>query len=390
MAPQREWFEKDYYAVLGVPSSASEKDVTKAYRKLAKQFHPDANAGDTKAEDRFKDVSAAYDVLGDAAKRKEYDEVRRMVSSGGGFGGGRPGGGRRGAGPMGGFDFDGVNVSGSGLGDVLGGLFGMGGRRGRGRGGAPFGAAAPIRGDDLETELHLELLDALTGITTTVSFTSDAACSVCGGGGAEPGTTPDVCPECAGTGAVDIDQGPFSFSQVCPRCGGRGAIVTTPCHQCGGRGVERRRRDVKVRIPRGVDDDQRIRVKGRGGAGANGGPPGDLYVRVHVAPHARFGRSGNSLTVGVPITFVEATLGADVTVPTPDGTVTVKVPAGTQSGKTVKVRGRGAPSGDGADAGDLLVTFDLAVPTHLDAGERKAVEALGDALTANPRQQLGV
>src|SRR5829696_7138557 len=231
MAPQREWFETDYYEVLGVPPSASEKDITRAYRKLAKQYHPDANPGNKEAEDKFKAVAGAYDVLGEAAKRKEYDEVRQMVASG-------------------------VGPSGGGSGDVL------------------------------------------------------------------------------------VDQGPFSFSQVCPTCGGRGTIIKTPCHQCGGRGVERRRRDVKVRIPPGVDDGQRIRVAGRGAAGANGGPPGDLFVAVHVGKHPIFGRTGKDLTVRVPITFSEAALGTQVKVPTLEKPVTVKVPAGTQGGKTVKVRGR--------------------------------------------------
>ena len=383
MAPQREWFEKDYYGVLGVPNTASEKDITRAYRKLAKKLHPDANQGDKSAEERFKDVSAAYDVLGDADRRKEYDEVRQMVADGvrgPGFGG--PG--------RGGFgDFDDFDVrfdsGGAGLGDLLGGLFGRGqGRRARGP-----RTAGPQRGADLETELHLDFLDAVHGITTTVNFTADAACSVCGGSGARPGTTPEVCPDCGGSGAIAVDQGPFSFSQVCPTCGGRGRIVKDPCPQCGGRGVEVRPREVKVRVPAGVDDGQRIRVKGRGGAGSNGAPPGDLYVVVHVRPHAIFGRTGRNLTVRVPVTFAEAALGANVKVPTLDQPVTVKVPAGTQSGRTVRVRGRGIPLAGGA-AGDLLVTFDVAVPKSLDDGERKAVEALGDALRANPREHLGV
>jgi len=196
------------------------------------------------------------------------------------------------------------------------------------------------------------------GVTTSVSFTADAVCSVCHGSGAEPGTTPDVCPQCGGSGEVLVDQGPFSFSQVCPTCGGRGTIIKNPCHQCGGRGVERRRRDVKVRIPPGVDDGQRIRVPSRGAAGANGGPPGDLFVVVHVGKHPIFGRKGKDLTVRVPITFSEAALGTEVKVPTLDKPVTVKVPAGTQSGKTVKVRGRGIDTGKGSP-GDLLVTFDV-------------------------------
>jgi len=388
MAPQREWFETDYYEVLGVPPSASEKDISRAYRKLAKQYHPDANPGNKEAEERFKSVSAAYDVLGDAAKRKEYDEVRQMVASGvgpfggGGFGG--PGGfGPGGAEGFQGFQFD----EGAGFGDLLGGLFGRGGR-GR-RGGRGTRQAGPQRGADLETELHLDFLEAVHGVTTSVSFTADAVCSVCQGSGAEPGTTPDVCPQCGGSGEVLVDQGPFSFSQVCPTCGGRGTIIKNPCHQCGGRGIERRRRDVKVRIPPGVDNGQRIRVPSRGAAGAHGGPPGDLFVVVHVRPHAIFGRKGKNLIVRVPITFAEAALGAQVKVPTLENAVTVKVPAGTESGKTVKVRGRGIATGKGSP-GDLLVAFDVVVPKKLGGDEKKAIENLRGVLTENPREHLGV
>ncbi len=389
MAPQREWFETDYYEVLGVPPSASEKDITRAYRKLAKQHHPDANPGNKDAEEKFKSVSAAYDVLGDAAKRKEYDEVRQMVASGvgpfggGGFGG--PGGfGQGGAEGFQGFQFD----EGAGFSDLLGGLFGRGARGGR-RGGRGARQTGAQRGADLETELHLDFLEAVHGVTTSVSFTADAVCSVCHGSGAEPGTTPDICPQCGGSGEVLVDQGPFSFSQVCPTCGGRGTIIKNPCHQCGGRGVERRRRDVKVRIPPGVDDGQRIRVPSRGAAGANGGPPGDLFVVVHVARHPIFGRKGKDLTVRVPITFVEAALGAQVKVPTLENAVTVKVPAGTESGKTVKVRGRGIATGKG-NPGDLLVTFDVVVPKKLGGDEKKAIENLRGVLTENPREHLGV
>ena len=382
--PQREWFEKDYYAVLGVAADASDKDIARAYRKLAKQYHPDANSGDTAAEEKFKEISAAHDVLGDASKRKEYDQVREMVASGvgpGGFGGGGFGGG----GP--GFQnirFEDGDVG--GLGDLLGNLFG--GRGGRGQ--RARGPVGPQRGTDLETELHLDFLDAVHGVTTSVSITSEAPCSVCGGTGAKPGTLPDICPTCGGSGAVAVDQGPFSFSQVCPTCSGRGTVVKDKCKHCKGRGVEVRPRTVKVRVPAGVDDGQRIRVKGRGTPGTNGGPPGDLYVVVHVAPHTIFGRSGkNDLTVKVPITFAEAALGAQVKVPTLESAVTVKVPPGTQGGKTVRVRGKGIQRASG-DPGALLVTFDVVVPTELDDDAKQAVEALAEKLPSNPREFLGV
>jgi molecular chaperone DnaJ len=386
MAPQREWFDKDYYSVLGVPQGATEKEITRAYRKLAKENHPDANPGNKEAEERFKEISAANDVLGDAEKRKEYDEVRRMVASGGGFGPGGPGG--FGGGGPGGFTFDeGVDFS-----DLLGGIFGGGGGgRGFGRGGRGRGARnAPQRGQDLETELHLDFMDAVHGVTTTVSFTAEAACSVCHGSGAEPGTVPQVCPDCGGSGHIAVDQGPFSFSQVCPTCGGRGSIITEPCKHCRGRGVEVRPRDVKVKIPVGVDDKQRIKVKGRGGAGANGGPSGDLYVVVHVRPHPVFGRKGRlDLTVKVPLTFAEAALGAQVKVPTLTEPVTLKVKGGTQPGTTQKVKGRGIVPAKGS-AGDLLVTYDVEVPTKVNKEQRQALEALAEAFPGNPREQLEV
>jgi molecular chaperone DnaJ len=385
MAPQREWFEKDYYSVLGVPEGATEKEITRAYRKLAKENHPDANPGNREAEERFKEISAANDVLGDADKRKEYDEVRRMVASGGGFG---PGGfGPGGFGPGGGgFTFEeGVDFS-----DLLGGMFGGGGR-GFGRGGRGRGTRnAPQRGQDLETELHLDFMDAVHGVTTTVSFTAEAACSVCHGSGAKPGTVPQTCPDCHGSGHIAVDQGPFSFSQVCPTCGGRGSIITEPCSNCRGRGVEVRPRDVKVKIPIGVDDGQRIRVKGRGGAGANGGPSGDLYVVVHVRPHPVFGRKGRlDLTVRVPLTFAEAALGAAVKVPTLTEPVTLKVKGGTKAGTTQKVKGRGIVPAKGS-AGDLLVTFDVDVPAKLNKEQRQALEALAAAFPGNPREHLEV
>jgi molecular chaperone DnaJ len=384
MAPQREWFEKDYYAVLGLESGASDREIQRAYRRLAKANHPDANPGDTAAEERFKEISAAHEVLGDADKRKEYDQVRDMVASGGGgFG---PGGfGAGGFGP----DFENANFQfddGGGLGDLLGNLFGARqGTRRRGRG--PTG---PVRGADLEAELHLDFIDAVHGVTTSVGVTSDAPCSVCGGNGAEPGTFPEPCATCGGTGAVAVDQGPFSFSQVCPTCGGRGQVIEHRCKKCRGTGVERRRRDVKVRVPAGVNDGQRIRVKGRGAAGRNGGPPGDLYVVVRVGAHPLFGRKGKTnLTIKVPVTFSEAALGAQVKVPTLESPVTVKVPAGTQSGKTVRVRGRGIQPSKG-EPGDLLVTFEVLVPAELTEDQRQAVATLAEQLPGNPREHLGV
>jgi molecular chaperone DnaJ len=375
MAPQREWFEKDYYRVLGVPETASAKEIKTAYRKLSRQYHPDTNPGDAPAEERFKEVSAAYDVVGDAEKRKEYDEVRRLGPAAAGF----PGGG---AGGPGGFRFDDAGD----LGDLLGGLFGRGGR------GGPSGprGGGPHRGQDLEAELHLSFDDAATGVTTAVHLTSDAPCSTCNGSGAKPGTVPHRCATCGGRGVTSENQGLFSFSSPCPACSGRGVTVDDPCPSCRGSGVERRPREVKLRVPAGVEEGQRIRLKGRGGPGRNGGPPGDLYVVVRVAPHPLFQRKGRDLAITVPITFPEAALGADLTVPTLAGpTVTIRVPAGTRSGRTFRAKGKGVTTPKGT--GDLLVTVEVAVPSKLSSAERKALEAFraaGDG--TSPREHLGV
>lgn len=383
MAAQREWFEKDYYQVLGVPASADAKELTRAYRKLARENHPDANPGDAAAEERFKEISAAYDVVGDAEKRKEYDEVRAAGPSAafGGRGGGPGGFGGPGGG---GFTFDPSTMAGGGgFGDVLGNLFGGGGR---GRGGRSRGTG-PQRGGDLEAELHLGFTDAVAGLTTTLHLVSDAVCHVCSGSGAEPGTTPTTCPVCSGRGTVDDDQGFFATSRPCPTCAGRGVLIEHPCANCRGVGIERRPREVKVRIPAGVSDGQRIRLKGRGDPGRNGGPPGDLFVTCRVDPHALFRMDGRDLRLTVPVTFAEAALGADVVVPTIDGaTVKVRIPAGTRTGRTFRVKGRGVAASKGT--GDLLVTVEVAVPTTLSDAERAAVEALAAAATESPRDHL--
>jgi molecular chaperone DnaJ len=379
VAQQREWFEKDYYSILGVPNEATEKEIKRAYKNLARKLHPDQNPGNAVAEEKFKEVSAAYDVLGDAAKRKEYDEVRQMVASGFSPGGGGGFGGFEGGDPFGGggvtFDVGGEG----GLGDLLGGIFGRSRRGGPQRGPQ---RNAPQRGRDLETELHIGFEESVRGVTSTVRFTAEASCSTCHGSGAAPGTTPETCPQCGGSGSVAVNQGGFSFSQVCPNCGGRGQVIPNPCPTCHGRGVEVRPRTVKVRIPAGVADGQRIRVKGRGGAGANGGEPGDLYVVVSVAPHELFGRRGNDLTVHVPVTFAEAVLGAEVPVPTLDGSVTIRVKPGTPSGTVLRVPGRGV------SGGALRVTLDVSVPTDLTDEQREAIEKMAIAFPEDPRAEL--
>ena len=364
MAPQREWFEKDYYATLGVSREASAKEVTKAYRKLARNLHPDANPGDAVAEARFKEVSAAYGVVGDEDKRREYDEVRARgpVGGFGGAGGFDPSGG------MGG-QFD--------LGDLFGGLFGQGGGR---------GGHASRRGADLETRLTLSFEEAVHGVTTTISLASDASCQTCSGSGARPGTNPRTCDACGGRGVQAENQGPFSFSRPCGTCGGSGRQIDDPCSTCGGTGAERRAREVKVRIPAGVEDDQRIRLKGRGAPG-RGGPEGDLYIVVAVDPHPLFGRVGRDLTLSVPITFPEAVFGEEVAVPTlQDGQVTLRIPAGTRSGMTFRVKGRGIAGRSGR--GDLLVTVDVVVPTDPGEAEREAIRLLAEATEGDPRNGL--
>jgi molecular chaperone DnaJ len=380
VAPQPEWFEKDFYKVLGVAESATAKEITRAYRKLARELHPDANPGDDAAEERFKEVSSAYDVVGDEAKRKEYDEVRKMGPVGGmNFGGpgGAPGAGN-------------FNFNADDLGD-LGGLFGnlFNQRTGARRAGNARGPG-PQRGTDLETEITMDFRDAVDGITTTLHLTSDAACTTCAGTGSSPGSAPAVCSNCRGRGVIDENQGLFSFSRPCAVCGGKGVIVLDPCKDCGGGGIVRRPRDVKVRIPAGVRDDQTIKLKGRGGPGRNGGPPGDLYVKVHVVPDKVFGRDGHHLTLTVPVTFPEAALGTKLTVPTVDGDrVTLKLPAGTSSGKVFRVKGRGIENGK-KGRGDLLVTVEVAVPAKLTKEQRAAVEAFDAATTESPRDALGV
>ncbi|HEY5664669.1 MAG TPA: molecular chaperone DnaJ [Ilumatobacter sp.] len=374
MDPQREWLEKDYYQVLGVAADAPAKEITKAYRKLARQYHPDQNPGDKSAEDKFKEISAAYDVLGDEAKRKEYDELRRLGPMAGGFRGG-PGGFRFNVGDMQGGDF----------GDLLGQMFsGRAGRPGR-----PGAGVGPQRGADLTAQLNLGFEDAVTGLTTTLHLTSDARCSTCSGSGCEPGTQPEVCGACAGRGVVDDNQGMFSFSTPCRSCRGRGSVITRPCPTCHGAGIERRPREVKARIPAGVSDGQTIRLAGRGGPGRNGGPAGDLLVEITVAPHHRFGRSGRNLTVTVPVTFPQLALGGDIEVPTLDGsTVTLRLKPGTPSGSRHRVKSKGITTTskrEGTHSGDLIVTVEVDVPTTLTDAQRAAIEQLAAATTVEPR-----
>jgi molecular chaperone DnaJ len=377
----RDWIDKDFYRELGVSSSASDADVKKAYRKLARELHPDANPGNTEAETRFKAVSEAYGVLGDPEKRKQYDEARRLFGSGGlrGFG--------TGAGP-GGFDVGDIfgNQSGqagggfSGLGDILGGLFG---RRGTGT-----AAGRPRRGADVDTEVRIDFLEAVRGATVPLRLSSPSTCETCTGSGARPGTTPRTCPTCNGAGLISRSQGAFAFSEPCRDCRGTGRIVDDPCPECGGDGISTKSRTLTVRIPPGVEDDQKIRLAEQGEPGQNGGHAGDLYVRVHVTPHAVFGRSGNDITITVPVTFQELALGSTLTVPTLDGKVTLRVAPGTTNGRVFRVRGKGVAKRDGA-AGDLLVSVQVAVPSKLTDEAKAALEEYAKGTAGqDPRPEL--
>jgi molecular chaperone DnaJ len=363
----RDYVEKDYYATLGVPKDAKPADIKKAYRKLAAELHPDRNPG---GEDRFKEVSEAYDTLSDDAKRREYDEARALFGSGGGrfSGGGFPGG----------FDvndlFRGGGGGGGGFGDLFGDLLGRGRR------------PQPRRGADLETTATLSFGDALRGATVPLRLVTPGACSTCHGSGAAPGTSPQTCPVCQGQGVVARNQGSFSFAEPCKGCRGTGRVIDTPCPTCHGTGEEQKERTLSVRIPAGVKDGQRIRLKGKGAPGERGAPAGDLFVRVTVTPHPVFGRKGDHLTITVPVTFAEAVLGTQVGVPTPDGAVTLKVPAGTRSGRTFRVKGKGFPAKGGQ--GDLLVTVEVDVPSALKDEEKAALEAYAAVATQDPRGHL--
>ena len=360
----RDYAEKDYYAALGVPKDASAADIKKAYRKLARDLHPDTNPG---GEDRFKDVSEAYDVLSDATKRREYDEARSLFGSGY-----RPGGYAGGGVP--GFDlgdlFARAGGQGGGLGDVFGGLFGGGRTAGRG----------PRRGADVEADVTLSFADAVRGATVPLRLTTTGPCDTCGGSGAAPGTAPQTCATCAGAGVTSRSQGGFAFSEPCRTCRGSGRTVETPCPTCAGEGRTAHGRTLNVRIPAGVKEGSKVRLAGRGSPGERGGPAGDLLVNVHVTPHAWFGRKDDHVTVTVPVTFPEAALGANVSVPTLDGPVTLKIPAGTKTGRTFRVRGRGVPG-----KGDLLATVEVAVPQRVSKEAEKALQAYAAAAPEDPR-----
>lgn len=363
----------DLYATLGVAKTASADEIKKAYRKLARVHHPDANAGDPKAEERFKEISHAHDVLSDPEKRREYDARAA-------FGGRRPNGGPSagGAGGAGGFgDFA----------DMFSTIF-RGGGRGGGAGGAAGGTTAAQKGADVEVEVNLSFDQAMAGAQVPVSVETPVACADCGGSGAKPGTNPRLCPECKGRGVRGRDLGSFAFSEPCPRCGGNGTVIDDPCPTCKGAGTTSTRSQIKVKIPAGVKDGTRIRVKGRGQAGSRGGPAGDLYVVTRVAPSRLFTRKGDDLVINVPVTFPEAALGAQVEVPTLDGRVKLTVPAGSPDGRSLRIGGQGAPRLKGGGRGDLIATIRLDVPRELSAKQRDALEKFAKIDARDPRETL--
>lgn len=378
----KDWLEKDYYKVLGVSKDAKPEQIKKAFRKIARENHPDQHPGDKKAEERFKEASEANDVLSDADQRKKYDEARSLFGGGGGFrfprGGAAPGAGSENL-------FRNMGDGDAGLGDLFSTLFGQG---------APTQTRRPTRsprrGADVEGEVTIDFDASVSGTTVGMQMVSEDACAACRGTGAKAGTSPRVCPTCQGSGMqASTSGGVFSISEPCHECHGRGMIVDDPCDVCHGSGRARSQRAMQVRIPAGVTDGQRIRIKGKGSKGENGGPAGDLYVIVHVRPHKVFGRKGDNLTVEAPVTFPEAALGAEINVPTLNGpAVRLRIPAGTPNGRTFRVRGKGVRKANG-ETGDLLVNVVVVVPTYLGGDAKAKLEEYATlASEPNPRTDL--
>jgi molecular chaperone DnaJ len=370
----------DHYKTLGVEKKASADEIKKAYRKLARRYHPDRNPDDKQAEERFKEISQAYDVLGDPEKRKQYDSGTGQFAAGGaggpGFGG------------FGNFDFDA-----SSMGDILSNLFGRGGAAE-----GPGGAAGPgggrrvrpraQRGGDLETEVRISFDQSVSGAQIPLSVPTTGTCPTCHGTGAKPGTTPKVCPRCEGRGIESQGQGMFSITQPCSQCGGSGTVIEDPCPSCGGSGAVRNVKKFRVNIPAGVREGSRIRVPGKGEAGTQGGPPGDLYVVTHVDPSPVFKRKGDQLEVEVPLSIPEALRGGEVRVPTLDGSKTLRVKPGTHHGTVQRLRGEGPPKLGSKTRGDIHYRFTIDVPESLTDEQSEAVEALSKVLDGNPRAKL--
>jgi len=368
--------QRDPYGVLGVDRKATQDDIKKAYRKLARQYHPDRNPDDPKAEERFKEIQSAYDIVGDPDKRKQYDRGGIFFGSGG-----RPGagGGAGGQGGFGGFEA-------GGFGDILSNLFGgakggagqAGGRRTRGE-----------RGADLEAEVVITFEQAIEGTQVPLSVMASTACGTCGGTGAKPGTAPKVCPRCQGRGLESQGQGLFSISQPCTRCNGAGTIIEDPCPTCAGEGAVKTTKRYRVNIPPGVREGSRVRLAGKGEPGRHGGPSGDLFVITHVQDNPVFKRKGDNVEVEVPLTIPEAIRGAEVEVPTLHGSKRLRVPAGTHHGTVQRLRGEGPPKlGSTASRGDIHYRFVIDVPASLNSEQSEVVEKLSQVMNGDPRAKL--
>jgi len=377
--------KEDLYQVLGVSKKATTEEIKKAYKKLARKYHPDVNPGDKKAEDQFKKVSQAYAVLSDPQKRAQYDQYGAL------FGEGQPPPGPGGQNVN--FDFQGFdfsNAGGSSFGDIFSDLFGAfrgetgSAKRGKGR---QSEVRMPERGQDILHPINIGFLDAIRGISTEIRIDRNIACTTCHGTGNAPNSAPRECPECHGTGQVNRSRGYMKFSSLCPACGGRG-VIQTPCGTCGGRGTIRKSETISVKIPPGVDGGSKVRIAGKGNGGLNGGPDGDLYLTVNVAPHPIFKREGDNVLLVAPITVTEAALGSKIEVPTVDGAATMKIPPGTQSGQVFRLREKGAPSLRGGTRGDQLVEVKVVLPPVRDERTKEILRELDRLNPLNPREDI--
>ena len=372
--------KRDYYEVLGVSKGASDDEIKKAYRKLAKKYHPDMNPGDKEAEAKFKEVNEAYSILSDSEKRARYDQFGHAGVDPN-YGAGGPGGG------FGGFDMGDID-----LGDIFGSFFGGGFG---GFGGSSSGRRnGPQKGESLRASLTITFEEAAFGCEKEINLNRTEECEACHGSGAEPGTTAETCPDCRGTGVVRVQQrtGGFAFSSTapCSRCRGTGKIIHTPCKACGGSGSVKKSKRVTVSIPAGIDDGQAISLRGQGNAGKNGGPAGDLIVAVHVKPHPQFHRDGTTVLYEQPVTFYQAVMGAELEIPTIDGRVKYNLPAGTQTGTTFRLRGKGIPELRGRGRGDQYVTVRVQVPTSLNGEQKEALRAFAEAMGEDVPEESGL
>ncbi len=375
--------KRDYYEVLGVSKGASEEEIKKAYRKLAKQNHPDLHPGDKEAEERFKEINEAYGILSDPEKKSRYDQFGHAgVDPNFGAGGG-------------GFTGD-FGDLGDILGDILGGGFGgFGGFSGFGGG---FGGSGrrngPQKGESLRANLAITFEEAAFGCTKEIDLNRTEPCEACHGSGCEPGTTAETCPDCRGTGAVRVQRGgggfAFSTTTTCPKCRGTGKIIHSPCKACGGAGSVRRKKRVSVTIPAGIDDGQAVSLRGQGNAGVNGGPAGDLLVGIRIKPHDLFQRDGTTVLYEHKVSFYQAAMGAELEIPTIDGKVKWTLPAGTQPGTTFRLRGKGIPELRGRGRGDQYVTVRVQVPTSLNAEQKEALNAFGAAMGEKVPEESGI